>query len=233
MSSINVVLMVVLMAALLQTSLAAGVDCKKVPPVQDPVTCCSIPELITEENKENCTEFLIDSKSSFVPMANEKPSGKSVAPSPASHHGDDHHHNIHHGPLMHSCFMNCALNETGILENYKLNTVALSTQLQNVLNDTPDLIPILETSFKTCSVKMEKFHEKMQEKMKNRKLSTTPATMTTPYCPPVASHLMGCVFMETFINCPASVWNKTKECNELREHVKNCKPKYDSSEKKM
>lgn len=132
--------------------------------------------------------------------------------------------------------MNCALNDTGILTNAKLNSAALTTQLKKVLNDTPDLIPVLETSFKTCSAMGEKFHQKMQERMKNRKMSTTPATATKDRmlrplrCPPIASHMMACVFMETFMKCPASVWTKTNECNELRDHMLNCQPKYSMEE---
>ncbi|XP_065370087.1 uncharacterized protein Obp49a [Calliphora vicina] len=230
-------LAITILAALMQTCLTAGTDCKKMPPRVDPATCCPIPELITEENKENCKEFLIEPKPSFVPMANEKPSGnaKKLSPTPAEHNGSDHYRRIHHGPFMHLCFMNCALNDTGILSNGKLNEATLSTHLKKILTATPDLIPILETSFKTCSAKAEQIHEKMQEKFKNRKTtvsSTTPANISKdrmfrlPRCAPVASHIMACVFMETFMNCPDSVWSKAKECNGLRNHMLDCKPKH-------
>lgn len=70
--------------------------------IQDSASCCPIPELITEENKEACKEFLMEPKPSFVPMGNEKPIGTAnkAAPTPASHRSD-HYHRIRNGPLMH------------------------------------------------------------------------------------------------------------------------------------
>ncbi|TMW44345.1 hypothetical protein DOY81_010574, partial [Sarcophaga bullata] len=87
------------------------------------------------------------------------------------------------------CFLECALNDTGIMENGKLHEANLSALLKKVLKDMPDFIPELEKSFKTCSAKVEKQHLKLQEKMKNRntKTGSNPGSNNRMYQPPPCS----------------------------------------------
>lgn len=130
--------------------------------------------------------------------------------------------------------MECALNDTGIMENGKLHEVNLSALLKKVLKDTPDFIPEMEKSFKTCSAKIEKLNFKMQEKMKNINTKTSnPGSNNRMYqpppCSPKVNHLMACIFTETFVNCPATYWKKSKDCSEFRDHMKDCGPKPDHS----
>lgn len=122
------------------------------------------------------------------------------------------------------------MNDTGIVVNGVVNEANLPALLKNVLKDTPDFIPELEKSFKTCAAKVEKHQLQMMEKMKNRPTKTSNQEVNNrmhmpPPCTPKNSHLLSCVFTETFSNCPAKYWIKSKDCDDLRNHMKNCRPK--------
>lgn len=43
--------------------------------------------------------------------------------------------------------------------------------------------------------------------------------------------LVGCVFMETFKECPDNAWSNTDECNEARDHFTQCHPHFGPGEK--
>lgn len=139
--------------------------------------------------------------------------------------------------------MSCVLNETGILlatPEAKLNEEKLKEYLNVALVNATEMIPITETSFKTCSAQVEEMRSKMKEFMQKKQASSSSSDSSTvssitedrmmrpqfPHhrCPPFAGHLMNCVFKQSLMNCPDTLWSDTTECNELRDHMKNCKP---------
>ncbi|XP_075166815.1 uncharacterized protein LOC142238945 [Haematobia irritans] len=225
---------------------AAAVDCSKKPPKINPTTCCTLPHIITDDVMEKCKAALPPPPSTPGQMSQENASGSNESknhPHPPHHHHHHHHGpHHHHGFPMHPCFMTCALNETGILmatPDAKLNEEKLKTYLNVVLANATEMIPIMENSFKTCAAKGEEMRMKFLEMMekKHSASSSTEASiakdrmMRHPHpppphhgCSPCADQLMGCVFTDSLVNCPASLWSNTDECNEMREHMKNCKP---------
>lgn len=139
--------------------------------------------------------------------------------------------------------MSCVLNETGILlatPEAKLNEEKLKEYLNVALVNATEMIPITETSFKTCSAQVEEMRSKMKEFMQKKQASSSSSDSSTVSsitedrmmrpqflhhrCPPFAAHLMNCVFKQSLMNCPDTLWSNTTECNELRDHMKNCKP---------
>ncbi|XP_013104721.2 uncharacterized protein LOC106085172 [Stomoxys calcitrans] len=223
--------------SMVANSFAADVDCSKKPPKVDPMTCCALPHLITDEIMEKCKSAIPPPPS--PPPAGQLPQVDDTSSSEESKHHHRHHHNHHgphhHGMPMHPCFMTCVLNETGILlanPEAKLNEENLKSYLKVAMVNATDLIPTMETSFKTCAAKGEEMRAKMKEMMEKKMSSSTDASVTRDHhhhhhhhgCTPCAAALMGCVFMESFVNCPSTLWSNTNDCIEMREHMRTCKP---------
>ncbi|XP_005174908.1 uncharacterized protein LOC101896492 [Musca domestica] len=240
-----------LMAFVLETTFAAGIDCSMRPPMIDPLTCCPVPDIISEDIMTKCRMAmprppppppgypyadpgLMYSDEDSSSMSNESKQPKTTGPPnrrpPHPHYGPP-------PPHMQACFLYCALNETGILPatpDAKLNENKLSTYLKEILANATDMIPIMESSFKTCAVKVEEMSKKFKEHFEKKAAASASSSNESktqdrmmrpppPLCPHAASHLMGCVFKESFINCPSSLWSNTEQCNEIRDHMKNCK----------
>ncbi|XP_061392562.1 uncharacterized protein LOC133328029 [Musca vetustissima] len=229
---------------------AAAIDCTKRPPMIDPLTCCKIPDIISDDITEKCRKAMptpppppyqpyaaagtVSSEEDKSSMSNESKAPKTTGPPmrrpPHPHYGPP-------PPFVQACFLSCALNETGILmatPEAKLNENKLSMYLKDILKNTTDMIPVIENSFKTCAIKMEEMSKKFKEHMdKNKSTSSSSSNesrtqdrMLRPaphHCPMLATHLMSCVFRESFTNCPTSLWSNTEQCNEMRDHMKNCK----------
>ncbi|XP_073846579.1 uncharacterized protein isoform X2 [Musca autumnalis] len=242
-----------LISLMLGNAFAADIDCSKRPPRIDPLTCCNVPDIITEDIKEKCKMAMPlpppHGGFPYPPLGTMSSEEEDMSTStetkqtrPTGPPNGRRPHPPPFGPPPH-CFISCALNETGILmatPDAKLDETKLSEYLKKVLTNATDMIPILETSFKTCAVQVEDMRQKFKELMEQKKSSSsTPSSNESrtkdrmmrpsmmpprPHCPPMASHLMGCVFRESFINCPASMWSNTEQCNEMRDHMKNCKP---------
>ncbi|XP_068146404.1 uncharacterized protein Obp49a [Drosophila tropicalis] len=180
---------------------AADVDCSKRPPFMNPRTCCPVPDFLTADLKEKCKEF------------DTTPSPASVEASGEGGRGRRHH--PHHPP---PCLFSCVFNETGIYVDQKLNSAKLDAYLKVVFKDSTELQELTTEAFNNCTTKMAEFKSKMGDRQ------PPPPPPGMPMCPMDSGFLMGCVFKKTLKNCPASIWNNTDDCNNMREFFNNCKP---------
>ncbi|XP_037953406.1 general odorant-binding protein 67-like [Teleopsis dalmanni] len=199
-------------ATLYLCNVAAGadVDCSKRPERMNPKTCCPVPDLITSEIKEKCKQYGGSSSESTETSNESSSSSSSSRPRPPHHH---HHH--------HPCFMSCAVNETGIMNENTVDEAKLQNYLTSVVKVQNEMVPIITAAFKTCAARSEEF----KAKMKNNPRPSPPPGDRMARCNPGSGMIMMCVFGETMDNCPSSIWNNTQQCNDMRDFMKSCKPK--------
>ncbi|TMW44348.1 hypothetical protein DOY81_010577, partial [Sarcophaga bullata] len=110
--------------------------------------------------------------------------------------------------LFENCFVNCILNETKILEaNGELNEEAMLTYVNDVFADTPDMIPIVEESFRVCfhtTDSIRKFYPPGVD------------------CPMGNALIMDCLYMRIFMFCVETSWSDDDICNDAREYTDKC-----------
>ncbi|XP_061392561.1 general odorant-binding protein 67-like [Musca vetustissima] len=200
----------------------AEVDCETPPTFVDPKECCSVPNLISEELIEKC-------KGNERPppppegMNNEVDDNQRGGPPPHAHnrHGPRGHHGHHGHHHHHHCFPSCLFNETGILIEGELQEENLDTFLSTAAAESPEIIPILKESFQTCHQKSLEIMEKIRQHFEN---SSRPKPPHHHHCSPQAGILFHCAMLDTFKQCPDSIWSGTDECNNLREYFTECMP---------
>ncbi|XP_073812330.1 uncharacterized protein [Musca autumnalis] len=202
----------------------AEVDCNNHPAFADPKECCPMPNLISEELVEKC-------RGNAPPppppegMNNEVDDTEQGGPPRHHHRHGPHGHHGRHGH--HHCFPTCLFNETGILIDGQLNEENLDTFLSSATADSPDALPVLKESFQTCYQKSVEVMEKIREHFANKGGDASrrpPHPHHHRHCSPQAGIMFHCTMMETFKQCPDSIWTGTEECNNLREFITECMP---------
>uniref|UniRef100_A0A1A9X3L2 OBP47-like domain-containing protein n=1 Tax=Glossina brevipalpis TaxID=37001 RepID=A0A1A9X3L2_9MUSC len=190
----------------------ANVNCNKTLKsyVVKPKSCCSLPSLINEEMRSICQEH-----------ANIKGNSTKNSMNPLKKsHQKKHERN---------CYLQCFLNETGILvNNYEFNEQNMKIYLQNVLNKTPDYMPLYQQSFRKCYKHIRKNHDKKEEKKRRKKRSAAAAAhhhhrRNNNHCQRFGSMIMHCVIKKSVKSCPDNSWLNTKECNDLKEYLQTLK----------
>ena len=95
--------------------------------------------------------------------------------------------------------------------NGELNEEAMLTYVNDVFADTPDMISIVEESFRIC------FH-------------TTESIRKFNFpgydCPLENALIMDCLYLRIFMFCAETSWSNNEICNDAREYTDKCYPKY-------
>uniref|UniRef100_A0A0A1WQL0 B2 protein n=1 Tax=Zeugodacus cucurbitae TaxID=28588 RepID=A0A0A1WQL0_ZEUCU len=192
-----------------------SVDCTKPPRFIPLHMCCPVPDLSTEELMEQCAEF-----------------AKPPPPPPIGRGGPaKFEHSHHHPPHMrglhpHPCLIECIFNKTEVIgENGEPDVDKFSALLDTTVKDNEEMAAIMEEAFEECTEKASELKAKIAEKIsKNPEFAEKMANhRMQAACSPFGAMLMTCVNMETFKNCPASVWNDSTECNTVRDFINECK----------
>jgi len=122
--------------------------------------------------------------------------------------------------------MSCFINETGFYVENELNRPILIDYLKSNLKVSPEMFPVLQESFETCAIKVKEKKEMLEErKKKHPQKPNSEEIKPRLTCDHGPAKLGGCVLMQTFLNCPDSVWTNTDECNQVRDFKRNCKSK--------
>ncbi|XP_058986811.1 general odorant-binding protein 67 isoform X1 [Musca domestica] len=212
----------------------AEVDCNKAPAFVDPKECCAVPNLISEELVEKCKGNEPPPPPPSGEMNNEVDESEQGGPGRHHHHRHGPHgHHGRHGHHHHHCFPTCLFNETGILIDGELQEDNLDTFLSGAAAENPEVLPILKESFQTCYQKSVEIMEKIREHWsKNENSSRRPPHHhhRHHHCSPQAGIMFHCAMMNTFKQCPDSIWSDTDECNNVREYFTECMPSPDDQD---
>ena len=174
-----------------------------------------------------CMNEMEEMFSKFYQGLRPPPEGHHRGPPGGHHHG--HHHGPHHVivlslsikliiislhyPFQFQCFMSCVLNKTGIFVDGELQEDNLNDYLNGIYDDSEQIDFI------------DEIVHKCDEKRRNHPMKK-PINRHGPFqCPYNNESMLGfCTFIHAFKECPDSIWTNTDECNELREHFRQCKP---------
>nr|XP_014095428.1 general odorant-binding protein 68 [Bactrocera oleae] len=175
------------------------VDCTKPPRHVPPQMCCPVPDISTDELKEQCAEY-----------------NKPPPPPPMGRGGPPKFNHHHHPP---PCLIECIFNNTGVMgENGEPDIDKFSALLDTVVMDNEEIAAVMEESFETCVEMLSDLKDKIAEKAsKHPEFEDRMGK-----CSPLSAVLMTCVNVETYKNCPTSIWNDNAECNASRNFFTQC-----------
>lgn len=107
------------------------------------------------------------------------------------------------------------VNETGILADGELQQEALMSYLDELFEED-EKKEFLSSTFKSCHEKHKNFESKWPEHKHG-----------PHHCHSGKNGmLMACAYVHAFKDCPDSFWSNTDECNEVRDHFKQCRPPF-------
>ncbi|XP_055839266.1 uncharacterized protein LOC129907194 [Episyrphus balteatus] len=116
----------------------------------------------------------------------------------------------------HVCYPECIYRYSGVLQNGEVEMESVQKFLRNsVHGGDQDIVPVIMNSFESC---MKNIREQMNA-IKVKMYAKLPDG-----CSPYSSMIWGCVNTDTFINCPEKMWKNEKECNLVKNFVKQCNP---------
>ncbi|XP_037926712.1 general odorant-binding protein 66-like [Hermetia illucens] len=110
------------------------------------------------------------------------------------------------------CHGECVFNETRISVNGVIQKDKISSILGEMYKEMPDFIPVITKAVEKCE---ETVRNKMAKIMEHKPEGADK-------CNPVPAIYGFCIFVETMVNCPASGWQNTDDCNRASEFMKSC-----------
>lgn len=106
------------------------------------------------------------------------------------------------------CKIWCAFNTLEIYVDRKLNIDNLENYLETIYSNSTELQAIARDTFIYCAIEISKELEKLP--MHN---------YPDGDCPPEATLFQFCVHTIIMSKCPASIWQTSHECQELRDYM--------------
>ncbi|XP_067634300.1 uncharacterized protein [Eurosta solidaginis] len=123
------------------------------------------------------------------------------------------------------CTTSASLNACLIKPKYwmrRANLEKFEDVIDTYIADNEELATVVKDSFPTCAEHIDEIKDEVLENMREHmeKHGSHRA------CSPFAAMMWRCMKVETYKNCPASVWNDTEECNAIRDFMTECSPSY-------
>ncbi|XP_055611693.1 uncharacterized protein LOC129758247 [Uranotaenia lowii] len=106
-----------------------------------------------------------------------------------------------------NCMAECVLEQMGIITGGALSKDAAQSKVNSIMGSAPEWVPIAQKVVDSCYAKVS---GKLSEKDSNG-------------CSVAAGSFMECLPTDMFINCPASSWTASGECEAIKTYLnKGC-----------
>ena len=114
------------------------------------------------------------------------------------------------------CVFDCAMNATGAVDNGKINQQRMIAKSAGILGSSSEWVPVVTAGINFCLNQMATNTQAIKNSLKGEVINGKDV------CSPSAAYVFGCMFTHEFRNCPAKMWNNTKECNDLKTYFNQC-----------